>query len=80
MNRQLCTRMSKLEAAWWHEERRRLDAMTDEEIADEIGPGVLEVIDSLSVQEIDCIAAGDHQALRRFWAQLEQWQEDHDEA
>ena len=71
------TRVMKLEQAWWQEQHRRWDAMTDEELADQIGPGALEILDSLGLEELERLASGNRDALHQFWDRLESWQEAH---
>lgn len=70
-------RLVRLEAA----ERQRWDRMSNEEVVAEIaaryGPGVCEAMDMLSVAELEAMAAGDCEALQRFWDCLEAWQEAH---
>lgn len=74
MRRNVVGRLAKLEAAWWQEMYRTIDTMTDEELADLIGPGAGEVMDGLAPEELALVAQGDAQAMQRFFEHLNQWQ------
>ena len=67
-------RMSQLEANWWQALCRRMDRMTDQELADHIGPGALGVMDALPLDELALVAQGNAQAIQRFRQRLEEWQ------
>jgi hypothetical protein len=77
MTRRFHARLTRLEAAWYQDQCRRLDALTEQELAEEIGAGSLEVFDALSLEELDRVASGDRQALQRFWDHLAAWQAAH---
>jgi hypothetical protein len=74
MRRNAAGRLAKLEAAWYQEQCRRMDAMTDEELAGQIGSGAGEVMDGLSPDELALVAQGDAQAMQRFFEHLDRWQ------
>jgi hypothetical protein len=74
MNR-LCTRMHKVEASWFAEQCRRMDQMTDEELAALIGPGAGEYMDTLPLSVLTALAQGDPHAMQRFMQDYEAWRE-----